>query len=132
MSTTMFPTSKDIFFELGGVKIAVVQNYNTSYAKEDREVDAFGQEDAVGYTPGKKQYTIRITKAYIHETAIKDGINFYNIDNFEFVIVKPDKRIVYTGCSITNIEEEGSLNDIIAENISIRATKRREDAVLTE
>ena len=126
--TAIFPTSKDVYFELNGKKVAVVQSYNTSYSKEEREVDAFGSEDPVGYTPGKRQYTIRITKAYIHETAQKDGINFYNIDNFEFVIVKPDKRIVYSGCSITSIEEEGSLNDIIAENVSIRASKRREDA----
>lgn len=123
----VFPTSKDIYFELNGKKVAVVQNYNTSYQKEDKEVDAFGQSDPVGFTPGKKSYTIRITKAYVTDVAIKDGISFYDLDNFEFVIVKPDKRIVYSGCSITAIEEEGSLNDIIAENISIRAIKRRED-----
>lgn len=124
-----FPTSKDVFFELDNQKVAVVQSYNTSYSKEDKEVDSFGESEPVGFTEGKKQYQIRITKAYIHEAAAKDGINFYNISNFEFVIVKPDRRIVYSGCSITNVEEEGSLNDIIAENITIRATTRREDPV---
>lgn len=129
MANTIFPSSKDISFELDGKKIAVVQSYNASYAKEERAVDAFGKADPVGYTPGKKNYTIRITKAYITEAAIADGINFYNIDDFEFVIVKPNARIVYSNCSITNIEEEGSLNDIIAENITIRALTRREDTV---
>lgn len=127
--SVQFPTSKDVFFELEDVKVAVVQNYSTSYTKEDKEVDAFGEEEPIGFTPGKKQYSIKITKAYITDTAKKDGINFYTINDFEFVIVKPDKRIVYTGCSITNIDEEGSLNDIIAENITIRATRRREDPV---
>jgi hypothetical protein len=125
--STIFPSSKDVYFEINGKKVAVVQSYNTSYSKEDREVDAFGQADPVGFTPGKKAYTIRISKAYITDKAIADGISFYTLDNFEFVIVKPDKRIVYTGCSITSIEEEGSLNDVIAENVSIRAAKRRED-----
>jgi len=125
--SVLFPTSKDIFFELNKKKVAVVQNYSTTYAKEDREVDAFGQAEAVGIAPGKKQFTIKITKAYIHNAALKDGINFYNLENFEFVIVKPDRRIVYSGCFITNIDEEGALNDTIAENISIRATSRRED-----
>lgn len=122
-----FPTSKDVYFELDGQIVAVVQSYNTSYNKEDREVDSFGEDEPVGFTEGKKQYQIRITKAYVHDNALKDGINFYNISNFDFVIVKPDRRVVYTGCSITAIDEEGSLNDIIAENITIRATRRRED-----
>jgi hypothetical protein len=124
-----FPTSKDIYFELNGRKIAVVQSYNTSYTKEDKDIDAFGEELPVGNVPGKRQYTIKITKAYIHEAAVKDGINFYNINDFEFVIVKPDRRVVYTGCSITGVDEEGSLNDMIAENINIKAIRRREDAV---
>lgn len=122
-----FPTSKDIYFEVNGKKVAVVQSYSTSYSKEEREVDAFGQDDPVGYTPGKKTHTLRISKAYITEAGIADGIDFYSIDNFEFVIVKPNQRIVYSGCSITSVEEEGSLNDIIAENINIRASKRRAD-----
>jgi hypothetical protein len=124
-----FPTSKDIFFEVDGRKVAIVQNYNTSYTKEDKEIDAFGEDEPVGYAPGKKQYTIKISKAYIHEKAAADGINFYNINNFEFVIVKPDRRVVYTGCSVTGVDEEGSLNDMIAENINIRAVRRREDAL---
>lgn len=125
--SSIFPTSKDVFFEINKKKVAVVQNYSTSYTKEDREVDAFGEEEAVGYTAGKKKYSIRISKAYIDAGAYKDGISFYTLDNFEFVIVKPDRRIVYSGCSIQQVDEEGSLNDIIAENITIRATRRRED-----
>jgi hypothetical protein len=124
----ILPTSKDVYFKLNGKKVAVVQSYNTSYTKEDREVDAFGQIEPVGYTPGKKAYTIRISKAYISEQGLKDGIDFYSIDNFSFVISKPDRNIVYTGCSITGIDEEGSLNDVIAENIQIRAAARREDS----
>ena len=124
-----FPSSKDVYFEVDGRKVAVVQSYNTSYTKEDKEIDAFGQIDPVGYTPGKKSYTIKISKAYIDQAAMQDGITFYDIDNFEFVIVKPDRRIIYSGCSITSIEEQGALNDIIAENISIRASHRREDKI---
>jgi hypothetical protein len=126
-----FPTSKNVTFEIDSKVLAVVQSYNTSYSKEDREVDAFGKSEPVGFTEGKKQYTIRITKAYVTDAAIADGVNFYNISNFEFVIVKPFKRIVYGGCSITSVDEDGSLNDIIAINISIRATTRREDITTT-
>lgn len=122
-----FPTSKNITFELDGRTVAIVQSYSTNYQKEDREVDAFGSADPVGFVEGKRQYTIRISKAYIDDTAAQDGIDFYNIADFDFVIVKPDRRIVYTGCFITSIDEEGSLNDVVAENITIKATSRRED-----
>lgn len=122
-----FPTSKNITFELDGRTVAIVQSYNTNYTKEDKEVDAFGEEDPVGFVEGKRQYSIKISKAYIDDEAAKDGINFYSIKNFDFVIVKPDRRIIYTGCFVSSIDEEGQLNDIVAENISIKATKRRED-----
>lgn len=127
MSKPIFPTSKDIYFVLDGKKVAIVQNYSTSYQKEDREVDAFGEEEIVGYAQGKKKYSIKISKAYMSDSAISDGLSFYDLDNFDFHIVKPDRRIVYTGCSINSIDEEGQLNDIIVENIQIRAVSRRED-----
>lgn len=122
-----FPTSKDITFEADSKVLAVVQSYNTTYSKEDKEVDAFGEDEPVGFTPGKKQYTIKITRAYVTDTALADGVSFYGMSNFDFVINKVTTKIVYSGCSITSIDEQGSLNDIIAENITIRATSRRED-----
>lgn len=125
--SVQFPTSKDVHFELNGKKVAIVQSYNTSYQRDNKEVDAFGEVDPVGFAPGKRKYSIKITKAYIDDAALADGINFYNLDIFDFVIVKPDRRIVYTGCHIVSVDESGSLNDVIAENISISALTRRED-----
>ena len=123
----IFPSSKDIYFEIEGRKVAIVQSYNTSYQRDDKQIDAFGESESVGYTFGKRNHTIKIKKAYIDNAAYKDGFNFYTLDNFSFVIIKPDRRIVYTGCSIQNVEEDGGLNEVIAENITIRATSRRED-----
>jgi hypothetical protein len=126
---SQFPTSKNVTFEVDSQTVAVVQSYNVSYAKQDKEVDAFGTDEPIGFTEGKKSYTIHITRAYIDDKAVADGISFYTISNFEFVINKPDRKIVYGGCSITGIDESANLNDIIAENITIRATNRREDPV---
>jgi hypothetical protein len=125
---TEFPTSKDIYFEADSKTVAVVQSYNTSYSKDNKEVDAFGEDEPVGFVAGKKQYSIKISRAYVTDSAVKDGISFYTMSNFDFVINKPDRKIVYSGCTVTGIDEDGSLNDIIAENITIKATTRREDS----
>lgn len=127
MAAPIFPTSKDIYFMLDGKKVAVVQNYSTSYQRENSNVDSFGEENIVGYALGKKSFTINISKAYMNDAAIADGLDFYTLDNFDFYIVQPDRTVVYTGCSISSVEQEGQLNDIIAENINISATNRRED-----
>lgn len=124
-----FPTSKDITFEVNSKSVAVVQSYTTSFTRDDKEVDSFGEPEAVGFTYGKKHYTLKITKAYINDAGLADGLDFYNLANFDFVIIKPDKKIVYSGCSITGIDEDGNLNDIIAEHINIRATSRAEQAI---
>ncbi len=38
-----------------------------------------------------------------------DGINFHELSDFSLVIVKPDRRIVYTGCNWSRIDENGTV-----------------------
>ena len=65
---------------------------------------------------------------YATDEAISDGIDFYSIQDFSLVIVKPDRRVVYTGCSWSDIEETGELGEMVAEKITIVAKKRMETA----
>jgi hypothetical protein len=57
---------------------------------------------------------------------VSDGINFHDLDNFSLVIVKPDRRIVYTGCQWSEIAENGELSEMVAEKISVAAKSRVE------
>lgn len=43
-----FPTSADIYLELDGRKIAVVQSYRAKAAKSSRNIEAFGESEPVG------------------------------------------------------------------------------------
>ena len=45
MSIAGFPTSSDIYLEVDGTKVAVVQSYTAKAAKTSRAVEAFGEED---------------------------------------------------------------------------------------
>ena len=45
MSITGFPTSSDIYLEVDGTKVAVVQSYSARSDKTSRAVEAFGEEE---------------------------------------------------------------------------------------
>ena len=119
-------TSDDIFFEVNGRRVAGVESYSTKYTSDVKMVDAFGQSTSIGYTIGAKKYTIDISRVYLEDTAIADGINFYNLTDFDFnfVIIKNGVRTVYRNCIISDISEDGSLKDKVAEKISLMALDR--------
>lgn len=119
-------TSNDIFIEISGKRIAGVQSYNTKYNKDTKTVDAFGQDIPIGYIQGKKKYSLDLTRVYLEDTAIADGIDFYALaDNqFNVVIIKNGKRVVYKDCIVTDIGEDGSLNDKVTEKITVTALSR--------
>ena len=54
------------------------------------------------------------------------GIDFHTLDGFSLVIVKPDRRILYTGCQWSQIAETGQLSEMVAEKITVVASKRVE------
>lgn len=45
------------------------------------------------------------------------------------VIVKPDRRIIYSGCQWSSIGEVGTLGAMVVEKITVVAAKRIETAV---
>lgn len=121
-----FPTSSDIYLEADGKKIAVVQSYKARATRSSKNIEAFGESEPVCAIEGQQKYTIGLTRLYATDEAISDGIDFYTIRDFSLVIVKPDRRIVYTGCQWSQIEEDGELGEMIAETITITASKRVE------
>ena len=123
-----FPTSADIYLELDGRKIAVVQSYRAKAAKSSKNIEAFGEREPVATIEGQKSYTVELTRLYATDTAISDGIDFYNLTDFSLVICKPDKRIIYSQCRWSSIEEAGKLGDPAAEKVTIIARKRMEIA----
>ena len=56
MEVTGFPTSADIYLELNGKKVAVVQSYIAKATKSSQSVEAFGESEPVGTIAGQNQY----------------------------------------------------------------------------
>ena len=126
MEVKGFPTSSDIYLELDGRKIAVVQSYTAKASKSSQSVEAFGESEPVATIEGQCKYTVELTRLYATEEAVSDGINFYDLKDFSLVICKPDRKIIYSGCQWSAIQEDGQLNAMVAERVTLVAAKRIE------
>ena len=143
MANTVLPLSSDIYLEVDGKKVAVVQSYKVTASRESkaiyafgqsrtsREIEAFGENEPVATIAGANKYTLELSRLYATDEAISDGINFYDLNDFSLVICKPDKRIIYSQCRWSSIEEAGKLGDPAAEKTCVmRLLSARETLVL--
>lgn len=121
-----FPTSSDIYLEADGKKVAVVQSYRAVAKKSEKTVEAFGEAEPVATIAAQLSYRLELTRLYATDEAVSDGINFHTLSNFSLVIVKPDRRVVYTGCQWSEIAENGELSEMVAEKITVIARSRVE------
>ena len=53
-----FPTSSDIYLELDGKKVAVVQSYSVKATKSSQSVEAFGESEPVATIEGQRKYVL--------------------------------------------------------------------------
>lgn len=120
-----FPTSQDIYIEINGKKLAIVENYKAKSTQENKLIEAFGENEPVGIVPQKVKHKIELSRVYAFSEYGGDNINFYDLHNFNLVIIKPNKKIIYSGCEWSYINENAALNAIL-ENVEIIAAKRME------
>lgn len=121
-----FPTSNDIYIEVNGKKLAVAQSYRAQTARESRYVEAFGHAEPVGTVGGRQKHILELSRVSVSNAALGDGIDFYSLSGFNVVIVKPESKIIYSGCEWAQIEENASLGNVVLESVSIVAAKRME------
>ncbi|MCI8810625.1 MAG: hypothetical protein HFF84_11015 [Oscillibacter sp.] len=114
---------------MDGKKIAVVQSYSAKASKTSQSIEAFGESEPVATIEGQKKYTLELTRLYATDSAVSDGINFYDLADFSLVICKPDRRIIYSGCQWSAVQEDGQLNAMVAEKVTLVAARRIETSV---
>ena len=126
---TNYPTSADIYLEIDGKKVAVVQNYSAVTSKKSRTVEAFGEDEPVATIAGHSTHTLELSRLYATDSAISDGISFHDLDGFSLVIVKPDRKVIYTGCHWSDISERGELGEMVLESVKLVAAGRIESSL---
>ena len=125
MSTSGFPTSSDIYLEVDGTRVAVVQSYSAESTKGSTSVEAFGEAEPVATVPGQASHVVELST----EEAIRDGIDFYSLSGFSLVICKPDKKIIYADCQWSKIQESATLGSMVLEKVTLVASRRIETGV---
>ena len=56
MKVAGFPTSSDIYLEVDGKKVAVVQSYTAKSSRTSQTVEAFGEDEPVATIPGQRTH----------------------------------------------------------------------------
>ena len=123
------PSSSDIYLEINGKKVAVVQSYSAQSSKTSSVVEAFGETEPVATITGTVQHVLELTRIYATDEAIADGLRFYDLEDFNLVICKPDRRVIYSNCQWSRIGESGTLGACVLEKVTVVAGKRLEVSV---
>lgn len=129
MAVKAIPTSSDIYLEINGRKVAVVQSYTAQTTKSSTAVEAFGESEPVAAIPGQHRHLVELTRVYATDEALADGIDFYGLEDFSLVICKPDRRVIYSGCQWSKIGETGNLGTSVLEKITLVAARRMETSL---
>lgn len=129
MSIAGFPTSSDIYLEVDGTRVAVVQSYTAKATKSSTAVEAFGEAEPIATIPGQNNYVVELNRLYATDDAIRDGINFYKLSGFSLVICKPDRKVIYSDCQWSAIQETATLSSMVLEKVTLVASRRIETGV---
>ena len=126
MSIAGFPTSSDIYLEVDGTRVAVVQSYSAKATKNSTVVEAFGEAEPVATASGQTNHVIELSRLYATDQAIRDGLDFYSMEDFSLVICKPDRKIIYSDCQWSSIQENANIGSMVLEKVTLVASKRIE------
>ena len=125
-TTRKIPTSADIYLEINGTRVAVVQSYQVTAKQTSQTIEAFGQAEPVATIRGQTQYTLSLSRLYATDEALRDGISFIDLDDFNLVICKPDRKVIYSGCQWSSLSEHAEVGGMVLEEVQITAPRRYE------
>ena len=125
MSVLTFPTSKDIYLEIDGKRIATVQSYRSKATRESRYVEAFGAAEPVGTVGGRRKYVLELSRVAVDQPQ-GEQVDFYALEGFNLVVARPGHKTIYTGCQWSAIDEAVNLADLVYETLTAVASNRLE------
>ena len=126
MPELVFPTGQDIFLEVNGRKLAVVESYRSRSDRDLYPVESLGETEPTAVQSGRTRNTLELNRVFACDNSGEPSVNFHDLSDFNLVVVKPDRRIVYTHCQWSSITESAGINDTLMEQVTLTAGKRME------
>lgn len=119
---TRMPTGRDIRLEVDGKTLAAVQQYRVKANRGVKLIRAIGSKAPLGMAMGEPMYELELTKVVLSKEM--DPMDLYALEDFSVMIVKPDCRIVYSGCQWVELEEVLDLGEPCIAQMKLRARSR--------
>lgn len=123
MSGPKIATSRDIYIEVNGRRAAVVESYEAKAIRELYNVEELGGSFPAALLSGNAKYRLTLKRVQL---AGENPPDFYSLSEFDVVIVKPERRIVYSGCEWEEIREGVSAGQPCMETVILTARRRAE------
>ena len=121
MSLISIPTSENIYIEVNGQKVAAAQSYRVKSSRESRYIEAFDSKEPVGTVGGRVKHWIELSRVCLFG---EQNVDFYELSGFHLVVVRPDCKVIYSGCEWADITQSVSVGETILEKVSIVASRR--------
>ena len=107
MRITAFPTSSDIYLEVDGTRVAVVQSYTAKASKSSTAIEAFGEAEPVATVPGQARHVVELTRLYATDEAIREAARHTNA-------CLAEQNLLRSGTGSVEIENSLGSADILA------------------
>ena len=126
MAFITFPTSKDIYIEIDGRRLATAQSYKARTTRESRYVEACGSAEPGGTGGGRGRPGRVLTRGAVTPPLDGDTVDFHALAGFNVVSVRPGSKIIYSDCRWSAIDESTPLGDLVYETLTLVARTRME------
>jgi hypothetical protein len=112
---------KEIYLNFNGKRVADIGYYREQTAQQSRTISAWGEQQPARTVPGRMEYVVAL-----EQIRPVGNENVYALADFELIIVKEDKKVIYSGCQWRNIDSTGGKGNSAVLKMELRAAKRTE------
>ena len=124
-----FPTNKDVHIEVEGKILAAVNGYKIKSKCDKRYIRSFWNNDPIGILAGDVIHEIELSRIYLYSNGINNYQDYFELSDFNLVLVKPGKRVVYKNCKWTQISESINEQRMLIEEAMLISKKRHVFAI---
>ena len=76
MPELVFPTGQDIFLEVNGRKLAVVESYRSRSDRDLYPVESLGETEPTAVQSGRIRYTLELNRVFACDSSGESPVNF--------------------------------------------------------